>query len=306
MALFTRDIIEKINQQLELSFEIISEESLNSKTLKAQMLGITEYKDANFLIVKTQEKLTVYSCDTIELDNSSIIEGLELKIEITGLFEDTSFTAIDFTNTSTKNVNCMIEMFGRCKAKKLNISSFDTSNIECISYMFDGCQAEEIDCSSIKISKEKIINPIFQNCKAFENNKVILNDEMKQLREITFTKQLQDIRLLFNDLNFYIAFGDEEVIEYIIKSVNSFVNYYFNNDENIISTSGLFNSPLEELINPKFLLDNTLINGRPVTDYKELIEEYEIIRKTKFEIAKIKGFYIANYDGYINTNEFDN
>lgn len=306
MALFTRDIIEKINQPLELSFEIISEESLNSKTLKAQMLGIAEYKDANFLIVKTQEKLIVYSCETIELDNSSIIEGLELKIEITGLFEDTSFTAIDFTNTSTKNVNCMIEMFGRCKAKKLNISSFDTSNIECISYMFDGCQAEEIDCSSIKISKEKIINPIFQNCKAFENNKVILNDEMKQLREITFTKQLQDIRLLFNDLNFYIAFGDEEVIEYIIKSVNEFVNYYFNDEDGMILRDIMFNEPIEKLLDPKFLLQNILINGRPVIVWNELIEKYKVIQVTKFEIAKIKGFYTVNYDGYINTNEFDN
>ena len=306
MALFTRDIIEKINQPLELSFEIISEESLNSKTLKAQMLGIAEYKDANFLIVKRQEKLIVYSCETIELDNSSIIEGLELKIEITGLFEDTSFTAIDFTNTSTKNVNCMIEMFGRCKAKKLNISSFDTSNIECISYMFDGCQAEEIDCSSIKISKEKIINPIFQNCKAFENNKVILNDEIKQLREITFTKQLQDIRLLFNDLNFYIAFGDEEVIEYIIKSVNEFVNYYFNDEDGMILRDIMFNEPIEKLLDPKFLLQNILINGRPVIVWNELIEKYKVIQATKFEIAKIKGFYTVNYDGYINTNEFDN
>mgnify|MGYP002762329507 CR=1 FL=1 len=307
MALFTRDIIEKINQPLELSFEIISEKSLNSKTLKAQMLGIVEYKDDNFLIVKTQESLIVCSCETIELDNSTIF-GTEKTgiIAIIGLFEETSFTAIDFTNTSTKNVNYMINMFSRCKAKKINISSFDTSNVKSIDYMFIGCQAEEIDCSNIKISKEKITKLIFENCKAFENNKVILSDEMKQIREITFTTKLKCIRLFFDDWDFYIAFEDKEAVEYIIKSVNEFVGYYFNDDENIISTSGLFNSHLEELINPKFLLENILINGRPVTDYKELIEDYEIIRKTKFEIANAKSFYTASFDGYINTNEFDN
>lgn len=304
MALFTRDIIEKINQPLELSFEIISEEALNSKTLKAQILGIVEYKDANFLIVKTLEKLIVYSCEIIELDNSTIYRtGL---IAVIGLFEGTSFTAIDFTNTSTKNVNYMINMFSRCKAKKINISSFDTSNVKSIDYMFIGCQAEEIDCSNIKISKEKITKLIFENCKAFENNRVILSDEMKQLREITFTAKLKCIRLFFGDLDFYIAFGDEEAVESINKVVNEFVNYYFNNDENIISTSGLFNNTIEELLNPKFLLENILINGRPVTDYKELIEKYEIIRKTKFEIANTKSFYTANFDGYINTNELDN
>ena len=175
-AILTRDIVEKIDCEKELSFEVVDLRDI----VKYKLAGARDISD-DFIALETDTSIKLLSSRIIKL------KGFNGK----GLFKNTKFTKIDFHNTSTSNIsdmrnmfwNChatsldlssfdtssvenMWGMFNDCYATSLDLSSFDTSNVEDMENMFDGCHATSLDLSNFDTSKVKVMKNMFKNCQA--------------------------------------------------------------------------------------------------------------------------------------------
>ena len=103
IALLTREVIEKIDCEKALSFEVIND------LTKHILLGTTINDD--FALVETNTDIKLISDKTIMLNVGNTWKGL---------FEDTNFTKIDFHNIDTSKVWNVNSMFKGCHAVSLD------------------------------------------------------------------------------------------------------------------------------------------------------------------------------------------
>ena len=80
----------------------------------------------------------------------------------------------DFCNITCKTLKVIggsgltstYNMFYKCKAQSLDLSSFNTSNVEDMRHMFRECKAQSLDLSSFDTSKVIDMDEMFRDCKA--------------------------------------------------------------------------------------------------------------------------------------------
>lgn len=106
------------------------------------------------------------------------------------MFEECSFTEIDMSGFSAKNVTCMSDMFFNCKnLTTLNIKVFDTSNVNSMNNMFQNCSVlETLDLTNFDTSKVTTMDSMFYNCNSLKNLNISKFDtsnvtEMEQMFE---------------------------------------------------------------------------------------------------------------------------
>ena len=175
-ALLTREIVEEINCERELSFEVVD------NLAKYKLLFGGEVINNDFMVVETDTSIKLISDKVIMLDNSIVDD------DYVGLFEQTWFTKIDFHNTNTSNVENMIGMFYECRATSLDLSSFDTSNVKSMSSMFMNFKVTSLDLSNFNTSNVVSMYSIFNNCHAKSINLSSFN-----------TSNVEDMNSMFQD-----------------------------------------------------------------------------------------------------------
>lgn len=155
-SLLTKDIIDTIDKQKELTFK--SNQNIEALESKSKILGCKAKRiSKDFLEIELDDKIILSSNKKIHLDNT---------IHCEGLFDHTLFTSIDFTNVDTSKVTDMSFMFFSSRAKSLNLSSFDTSSVIDMQSMFDNCRVENLNLSSFDTSKVENMSDMFYNCSA--------------------------------------------------------------------------------------------------------------------------------------------
>ena len=74
--------------------------------------------------------------------------------------------SIDLSSFDTSKVTSMSSMFAQCKTNSLDLSSFNTSNVTDMSGMFSSCKVQSLDLSSFDTSKVTDMGSMFAGCKA--------------------------------------------------------------------------------------------------------------------------------------------
>ena len=74
--------------------------------------------------------------------------------------------SIDLSSFNTSKVTSMSSMFAQCKTNSLDLSSFNTSNVTDMSGMFSSCKVQSLDLSSFDTSKVTDMGSMFAGCKA--------------------------------------------------------------------------------------------------------------------------------------------
>ena len=152
-----------------------------------KVVGGHGLKNAEFMFYGCHAELDLSSFDTSNVTNMSGMfnryvgeNNLDLSYLNTGMvtimsgmFDECKAKSINLTSFDTHNVIEAWRMFACCEAQTLDLTTFDISNARNIRSMFERCNASKIDCSSFHINKDATIEDILSGC----NSKIITDDE---------------------------------------------------------------------------------------------------------------------------------
>lgn len=209
MAVFTLDIVKKIDREADLSFKIISKDEFETAITKADTLGTNVYSNDKFLIESSydenkHEQLVVYSYEKISL--------IDREERDQGVFSCSSFTSIDLHNVDTSEMTKFDEIFFGCKAKHIDVSTIDTSNVTDMTSAFGRITLEELDLSNLNTSKVEEMNSTFSESK------------IKHLKLGFDTSKVKNMEGMFS----YAEFGDLDISMFDTSNVTDMTCMFMN------------------------------------------------------------------------------
>lgn len=177
-TVITRDLVQSIDCEKALRFEVYKDNDIYTCINKAKFLGIDAIEIAD------DNRYKIYALD--KPNEILVISNKELIVpnKADYLFSESRFASIDLRNTDMTEIMSTYCMFQNSKAKNINLSTFDGHNLLDAQRMFLNSEAEFIDLSSFNINRiPKILildgpceEGIYYNCDA----KVKLKDRVAQ------------------------------------------------------------------------------------------------------------------------------
>lgn len=165
--ILNRQTIKHIDCHKDLRFKVVNKLDKYTDDLVFDY-GYTYEKYNNITILSNHNEIIIAAKDKIQILNSSMDNYQGCVFGYTGLFQDTHFKSIDFSNTDTSEMRFIAYMFCNSSIDFIDMSTLDTSKVRDCEGAFSGLKTGMLDLSNINIDSLESMDMLFYKCQAKE------------------------------------------------------------------------------------------------------------------------------------------
>ena len=135
-------------------------------------------------ILKGYDAIVVTDSEVLNKNviGNCMVFNMSNRTDMVEIFKYCKAKSLDLSSFDTSKVKDMRGMFAHCRAESLDLSSFDTSKVEIMFGMFFECEVESLDLRNFDTSKVETTEYMFQN---YEGREIILSKiQTKLIRQV--------------------------------------------------------------------------------------------------------------------------